>query len=397
MLGPSLPDLAFNTDTSLKKYNIVFFCRAFGTLSGTITAGYLVDHFNYCFFLPFAAFAHAACYYFIPFTNNIWLVAVCISCSGLTSSVIATGGNVAILEVWSGENERKLQSSILQALHGFYAVGGVLSSPIARPFLGVFPTPDEVNITSTGDCSKAEKNETLLIRDESDNLSMLYTIVSGALVFVGLSILVQWKLNSKPIRKLGNSEDNKAAEITLNRDEMILAGMLFIFMISIVGAEVTYTQFLFTYAQRTLGLSREMCTLMNTVFWLCFCLFRLLATFISRILSPRLMITANLSACIIASILLYIAVHPALVWMSVGLFGAGLASTYPTTFSYAQKFVKITGKFASRFAIGGAIGWMTIPTITLYFFERYCRSMPLIGSFRKISKFIYFFKFSKNF
>ena len=86
MLGPSLPDLAFNTNTSLKKYNVVFFCRAFGTLTGTITAGYLVDHFNYCFFLPFAAFAHAACYYFIPFTDNIWLVAVCISCSGLTSS-----------------------------------------------------------------------------------------------------------------------------------------------------------------------------------------------------------------------------------------------------------------------------------------------------------------------
>ena len=34
MLGPSLPDLAYNTETSLKKYNIVFFCRAFGTLSG---------------------------------------------------------------------------------------------------------------------------------------------------------------------------------------------------------------------------------------------------------------------------------------------------------------------------------------------------------------------------
>ena len=145
-----------------------------------------------------------------------------------------------------------------------------------------------------------------------------------------------------------------------------------------VGAEVTYTQFLFTYAQRTLGLSRDMCTLMNTVFWICFCLFRLLATFITRILSPRLMITANLTACITASILLYIAVHPVLVWISVGLFGAGLASTYPTTFSYAQKFVTITGKFASRFAIGGAIGWMTVPTITLYFFERHCRSMPLI-------------------
>ena len=102
---------------------------------------------------------------------------------------------------------------------------------------------------STGDCSKSEKNETLLVREEPDNLSMLYTIVSGALVFIGLSILIQWKLNSKPIRKVENSKDEKVAEITLNRDEMILAGMLFIFMISIVGAEVTYTQFLFTYAQ----------------------------------------------------------------------------------------------------------------------------------------------------
>ena len=66
--------------------------------------------------------------------------------------MIATGGNVAILEVWNGSDERKLQSSILQALHGFYAVGGVLSSPIARPFLGVFEQPVETNVTIGGDC-----------------------------------------------------------------------------------------------------------------------------------------------------------------------------------------------------------------------------------------------------
>ena len=59
---------------------------------------------------------------------------------------------MAILEVWSGSDERKLQSSILQALHGFYAVGGVLSSPLARPFLGVFEQPAETNVTIGGDC-----------------------------------------------------------------------------------------------------------------------------------------------------------------------------------------------------------------------------------------------------
>lgn len=104
-------------------------------------------------------------------------------------------GNDLKSQVWNGENERKLQSSILQALHGFYAVGGVISAPIARPFLGIFPMSDEddsgssLNVTMGG-CGKTQKNETL-VRDEDDNLQTLYTIVSGALVVIGLSILVQ--------------------------------------------------------------------------------------------------------------------------------------------------------------------------------------------------------------
>ena len=96
-------------------------------------------------------------------------------------------------QVWNGENERKLQSSILQALHGFYAVGGVISAPIARPFLGIFPTSDETEVSANstmGGCGKTQKNETL-IRLEDDNLQTLYTIVSAALVVIGLSILVQ--------------------------------------------------------------------------------------------------------------------------------------------------------------------------------------------------------------
>ena len=62
-------------------------------------------------------------------------------------------------------------------------------------------------------------------------------------------------------------------------------------MIGCVGAEVTYTQFLFTYAQRTLQLNREKCTLLVTTFWICFCLFRTLAIFISRLASPRVILT----------------------------------------------------------------------------------------------------------
>ena len=86
----------------------------------------------------------------------------------------------------------------------------------------------------------------------------------------------------------------------------------------------------------------------------------------------------NLSVCIASSLVMFLSSNLILTWISIGMFGAGLSSTYPTAFTFAQKFVKISGKFASRFAIGGAIGWMTIPSIAGFFFEKYCKSMPLI-------------------
>ena len=57
----------------------------------------------------------------IPLTGNF---------SGLTSSTIATVGNVALFDIWSAKEERKKQGSIVQAAHGMYAFGGVLSGKL---------------------------------------------------------------------------------------------------------------------------------------------------------------------------------------------------------------------------------------------------------------------------
>ena len=55
-------------------------------------------------------------------------------CSGLTSSTIATVGNVALFDIWSAKEERKKQGSIVQAAHGMYAFGGVLSGKLPYSF-----------------------------------------------------------------------------------------------------------------------------------------------------------------------------------------------------------------------------------------------------------------------
>ena len=139
---------AFNTESSIKQYTVIFFGRATGSFLGSWVSGWLIDNYHHTFFLPFVILGHAAFYICIPLTGQLVIVALCISLrynsysmiyvlgnltghfSGLTSSTIATVGNVALFDIWSAKEERKKQGSIVQAAHGMYAFGGVLSGKL---------------------------------------------------------------------------------------------------------------------------------------------------------------------------------------------------------------------------------------------------------------------------
>ena len=95
------------------------------------------------------------------------------------------------------------------------------------------------------------------------------------------------------MRKNVGAGEQVTDEVVLTRDEKILAGLLFLFMIGTTGAEITYTQMLYVYAQRTLALSNELGTWLVTTFWIGFCVFRTAAIFISRVISPRIYLTVR--------------------------------------------------------------------------------------------------------
>ena len=100
MLGPSLPDLgkkvwnkpliplkwllitflkAFNTESSIKQYTVIFFGRATGSFLGSWVSGWLIDNYHHTFLLPFVILGHAAFYICIPLTGQLVIVALCIS------------------------------------------------------------------------------------------------------------------------------------------------------------------------------------------------------------------------------------------------------------------------------------------------------------------------------
>jgi MFS family permease len=46
LFGPAVPDLAFNTNSSIKQYTNIFWCRAIGFLIGVLISGKTVDHYD---------------------------------------------------------------------------------------------------------------------------------------------------------------------------------------------------------------------------------------------------------------------------------------------------------------------------------------------------------------
>ena len=70
---------AFNTESSIKQYTVIFFGRATGSFLGSWVSGWLIDNYHHTFFLPFVILGHAAFYICIPLTGQLVIVALCIS------------------------------------------------------------------------------------------------------------------------------------------------------------------------------------------------------------------------------------------------------------------------------------------------------------------------------
>ena len=65
-------------------------------------------------------------------------------------------------------------------------------------------------------------------------------------------------------------------------------------------------------------------------------------------------------------------------FIASGLFGAAMSNSFATGFLYAEGFMKITGKLASVFILGGSLGWAIIPSIAGLVLETYTILFPFI-------------------
>ncbi|XP_003781871.2 sodium-dependent glucose transporter 1 [Otolemur garnettii] len=320
ILGPTFPDLAINVNRNISSLSFIFVGRAFGYLSGSVIGGVFFDMMNHFLLL---------------------------------------GGNVLILALWGDKG-----APHMQALHFCFALGAFLAPLLAKLALGTalpaenrtesdFPQP------ALNQSSEADSGPLFGVPADM-NLLWAYAIIGTYILVIAILLFALF------LKKSSKQEKSKASAQTFRRAKYhnALLCLLFIFFFFYVGAEVTYGSYVFSFATTHAGMKESEAAGLNSIFWGTFAACRGMAIFFATCLQPGTMIVlSNVGSLASSLFLVLFNKNPICLWIATSVYGASMATTFPSGVSWIEQYTTIHGKAAAFFVIGAALGEMAIPAV----------------------------------
>ena len=208
LIGPALPDLAYATSSNIKEYTSVFFGRAIGFLIGVVVSGKIVDRYDQMVLIGLSIFICGVVLFTIGLLKSIWQVAAAISSIGFAMGILDTAGNVFVLQLWNRKGEESTQSSVLQAVHAGFAIGGMLCAPLARPFLGEYDVggQDIATLNSKDDVDIISVEDWQVISE--GRLDVLFPIVGAIVVLISILFFIEFKFSKRSFKTQNNRPGN---------------------------------------------------------------------------------------------------------------------------------------------------------------------------------------------
>ncbi|XP_073076874.1 sodium-dependent glucose transporter 1 isoform X1 [Manis javanica] len=359
ILGPTFQDLATNVNHNISSLSLIFVGRAFGYLSGSVIGGILFDSMNHFLLLGVSMFATTVGLYLVPLCKTAMLLVVMMSIFGVSVGVLDTGGNVLILAIWGDRG-----APPMQALHFSFALGAFVAPLLAKLALGTAASAENGTAADSGrsalkQSSGAGSGRLLGIPDDM-NLLWAYAVI-GTYIFV-VSILFFALFLKK-------SSWHEKAKISAQRSRRAefhkpLLCLLFLFFFFYVGAEVTYGSYIFSFATAHAGMKESEAAGLNSVFWGTFAACRGLAIFFATCLQPGTMVVlSNIGSLGSSLFLVLFDKSPLCLWIASSVYGASMATTFPSGISWIEQYTTIHGKSAAFFVVGAALGEMAIPAV----------------------------------
>ena len=324
--GPTLPGLAAHTQSRISDVSFLFTARSIGYFLGSLLAGRLFDRYRGHVVLAGGLALMVIMLALTPVIPMLWVLTIVLAVLGVAESFVDVGNNSML--VWV---HRAGVAPFMNGLHFFFGVGAFISPIIIAQVL-----------LATGDITWA------------------YWVLA---LIIAPTIVLVLRL---PSPKALPSSSHPAGDAV----NYVLVGLVVLFFFLYVSAEVGYAGWIYTYAVK-LGLTDQVnAAYLTSTFWVALTIGRLLSVFIATRFSPRAVLTADLTGCVV-SVLIALAFPTSLTAIWIATFGLGIAmaSIFPTTLSFAERRMHMSAKVNSWFFAGSAAGSMLVPWLIGVLFE----------------------------
>ncbi|NWR47389.1 MFS4B protein, partial [Regulus satrapa] len=376
VLGPTFPNLAANVGKNVSDIYYIFVGRSLGSLVGSMIGGVLFDCMNASLLLALSMLGTTAGLYAIPWCNDSLLLTILMSVIGGSMGILDTGGNVLALNTWESE-----AGPHMQALHFSFAAGAFLAPILAKMALGGSESDQLAGAEKTNQSvlklvpTASAASATPAPNDpNAEEFLWSYIIIGTYILITSIFFFVLYsKTSSAKDKSKASEKKNRLAKY-----HWPLVSLLFVFFLFYVGAEVTYGSYVYTHAMVFAEMTESEAAALNSVFWGAFAVCRGAAIFGAAFLSPCTMIVLSLiSSAASSSALAFFAHYRASLWGGTAVYGASMATVFPSGISWIEQYTVVEGKTASLFVVGAALGEMCIPVAVGYLQGRF-HHIPIV-------------------
>jgi FHS family Na+ dependent glucose MFS transporter 1 len=338
--GPALPSLAEQTGSTLGAIGSIFLVSALGGMLGTVLGGRILDRVpRGHLVLGSAQLISAVLLAATPLAGSLPVLLLISFCSGLPGGMINTGANTLLM--WTHSQKA---GPYLNGLHFAFGLGAFLAPTIFAQVIRLGGT-----------------------------YQYAYWALAGLAVLISLFLLF---LPGSPKHPDQRQNEVQPQESLLNVLPLVIVPLLFLFFY--VGSELTFGNWIYTYAV-TLNLAdATRAAYLTSGFWLSFTIGRAISIPVAARFNPAQILTVAFLGGLGALALAILAPNSInMLWTATLAVGFFMAPIWATGYNLTGQSIKLTATISSIIILGDSLGAVVLPWVTGQSIERLgAQTMP---------------------
>jgi FHS family Na+ dependent glucose MFS transporter 1 len=325
--GPALPSLAEQTGSTLSTIGALFLASSFGGMLGTAVSGRVYDRVeNGHRVLGMAQLISAIGLFVIPFIPRLPILLAVAFISGIPLGLINNGANTLLM--WT---HKKDAGPYVNGLHFSFGIGAFLAPLIFAQILRVGGTYQQT-----------------------------YWLLAALGIPTALWLFFLPKSPKAPTEDEVETKEKGYLRKVL---PMVVIAMLYLFFY--VGAELTYGNWIYTYATEMQLANAAQAAYLTSAFWLSFTIGRGFSIYaVARFKAEHVLAVAFIGGLSVLTLTLAAPNSVNMLWAATIGIGFFMAPVWATGYNLAGQSIKLTATISSIIILGDSFGGLVLPSLT---------------------------------